>query len=86
MSPQLVGVARLSLDEVTSIVQINNNIMDDKPAYFFVFGKQGSTQRIIVLKADSYFDISVVVNSEVNDFAGLPKLRDGESFAKIFAT
>jgi len=39
MSPQLIGVARLNMNEVNSIVQIGDNITEDKPIYFLVLGK-----------------------------------------------
>jgi hypothetical protein len=39
MRPQLLCVARLNINEVTSIVQIGDNLAEDKPVLFLVLGK-----------------------------------------------
>jgi hypothetical protein len=39
MRPHLLGVARLNINEVTGIVQIGDNITEDKPVLFLVLGK-----------------------------------------------
>ncbi len=85
MSPQLIGVARLNMNEVNSIVQIGDNITEDKPIYFLVLGKQGSTQRVIILSVDITQEISVVTNTEVEGFAALQKLKDGETYVKVLS-
>lgn len=75
MSPQLVGVARLNLVEITGIVQVGDDITDDNPIFFVIVGRDSAVQRIIVLKVESTKEISVVVNTEAHNVDGLPELH-----------
>lgn len=64
LGASLFGLASINLKEVTSIIQIGENITETNAIYFVVIGKDGSNaSKVVVLKVDSNFDITVVDNS-----------------------
>ena len=67
--PHHIGVARISLAEVTSISQIDDDITDEKPIFIVVIGKKHNgdvEQTVVVLKIDSQHHINVIENSPLS--------------------
>lgn len=64
MASSFIGVAHVNLKEVTSIIQLGDNLSDDEPIFFGVVGTNPEgKQSIVVLKVDSSYDISVFTNT-----------------------
>ena len=86
MCPSLIGVARINLEEVTSVVQMGQNITDGEPIHFVVVGKRlDGKQSVVIVKVDASLDISVVANTDLSNsiIDTLRSVGENDTIAKL---
>jgi len=76
----------MNMSEVTSIVQLGDNITDTEPVHFVVVGKRlDGKPSVVIIKVDSHHDITVVANTDMSSsiIETLRAVKDEEKVVRV---